>query len=689
MADPKVKIEVNVDGSQGVAELGKLKEGLKAVQDAIPSVSAEMKGLAGAAKESAKGIETMAQSTQEAADRASAPVQNTKRDIRGVGTESVKASAGLSQMSSRLDRIKDAALSIPGVGTALLAVGSAAAVVATITAGLAKSIREFADTENSLARLEAAMANMGSATGANIGRMKQLADEMQRATGIAGREWLGTITKLVQAGSTPASIGMDLEAVKNLTGLVGSLDTATMLYTRALQGSYEQFSKYGIVLDEAGTATQKLAALQEQAARRGSGVLEASTQTLSGQFRGLWNAISGAAEATGQWAAKTGIVQSVLWSATEILQGFAEKAGSAYDRLGLLNKQTEGTAEALSRYREHAAAVLRITQDSIVAINAEVDAMRKKQGLLDQLTDKGAALKKAEIDLSVAEGKMTPQQGIRRKAQIDVESTKEKAKREIDQANLEEQKQKEKVDLIQQQKDKVDQDLRTESSALKKDEARARLRQMVGTRMATVDGEEDSAGTAALLGSVGFNHLMRIIPRRGVFRLLGEAEDASPENDVGLWRQQLKDRKEQRRAFLENAERLTENRSAERSGRVSELRTMSSTLGEQLARESGVLSEITPATRTRVAVATADTATAELNAATQITNADRGGLESTVPIAQSLPSNLSAGFKAWENTFKELRDIAVSAHQSATNANVMLRQTKRDLEMQQKNAANR
>lgn len=605
-----------------------------------------------------------------------------------VEVDGSKAVEGVSRVSAQLGRLREAALSIPGVGTALLAVGSAAGIAAGAFAGMKRALDEFAEAEEGVARLEAALANSGQSTAENRQQLKALAEAMQEATGIADDQWLGAITRLIQAGSNPASIGMDLEAVKNLTAVVGNLSAATVLYAQALAGNFGGFRTHGILIDETATATEKLAEVQEQAARRGAGILEASTRTLTGRFRSLWNAVANAAEATGQWGAKTGILQAILWSASQVLNGYANAAGQAYDELGLLNKQTEGTAEALKRYRAEALAVLRLTQESVKAINAEVEAMRQKQSLLDQLTDKQAAMEKAQVDLLQAEGKITPQQAVRRKAQIDVNAAREKAKREIEQANLEQKKQEEAVAILEEQKSAVDADLKRETAALKKDEKRARLRQIV-EKANPGFAEEETAGGAAKV-EVGLSQFWRGIRSTIVARmLLGEPEDARPDNNLALWEKEQATRKANQAAFVENALRLTDNNAEERRGRVDELQTMSGKLGVDLVQERSRLTKITPVNKTRVAIAEADTATAELNAATQITTANRSGMDGGIREAQMLPANLSAGFKAWEAAFKECSAIAIGAHQKGTNALSLIRQTKHDIETQRKNDLNR
>lgn len=323
-----------------------------------------------------------------------------------------------SGFASLLGKIGELGRSIPGVGSAmgLLATGAAAAGAAFAT--LAKSISEYAEAEENVTKLGAALGKTGNLTKENLDAFQELAGELQKTTAIADDEWVAVMTKLVQFGSDPKSIGMDVEAVKNLAGIVGDLGTASSMYAKALQGQFAAFTRYGIVVGEAGTQTERLARLQEQLARIGGGQLEASASTLHGQFSALGLAVSDVFEAMGRGVAKTGILQQALSGLTFVAETVAEALGGPAEAVaGLVNHVNEGATANLAyieTLKQVAAASKLVTE----ATQAEIAAIKSRQGALDEVADHQMAADLAQVDEDVRSGKMRPSAGVRKRSAV-------------------------------------------------------------------------------------------------------------------------------------------------------------------------------------------------------------------------------------------------------------------------------
>ncbi len=321
----------------------------------------------------------------------------------------------------------------------LLAGGAAAAGAAFAT--LAKSVAEYAEAEENVTKLGAALGKTGDLTKETLDSFQELAGELQKTTSIADDEWVAVMTKLVQFGSNPKSIGMDVEAVKNLAGVVGDLGTASTMYGKALQGQFAAFARYGIVIGEAGTQTERLAKLQEQLARIGGGQLEASASSLTGQFRGLRLAVADVFEAMGRGVAKTGVLQQALSGLTFVAETVAEALGGPAEAVaGLVNHVNEGATASLAYVEtlKRVAAASKVVTD---ATQAEIAAIKSRQSALDEVADHQMAADLAQVDEDVRAGKLRPSAGVRKRSAVRqaYAQTKFQSQEQSDQAVLKSQ----------------------------------------------------------------------------------------------------------------------------------------------------------------------------------------------------------------------------------------------------------
>lgn len=188
-----------------------------------------------------------------------------------------------------LDKIKELATEVPILGKVISALATPAAAatgaLSAVIGVMAKARHAFAEHQEVVVSLDAALAQNQLLTDKNRESYMALADTLSEQTAVSGEKWLSVMAKLTQFGAEPEKMDAYTEAVKNLAGVMGGdIETAGIAMSRALQGNFNLFSRYGIHVSEAGTNTEKLSNLMEELAKRGGGQLEARAQTLNGQW---------------------------------------------------------------------------------------------------------------------------------------------------------------------------------------------------------------------------------------------------------------------------------------------------------------------------------------------------------------------------------------------------------------------
>ncbi len=428
MADPKVNIKVEVDGSQAAASLDQMKKGLADLAQVgkapLEQLKGDLKEVAAEAKSAATGVDKL-----QGAGTAAKEVRKVAEAVR-----ETKAASSQGAEAGPFDRLKNSLLdigrAIPGVSAGMGMLASGAAAAAGVFAGLAKAVSEYATAQEGVSKLAAALGQTGQLTKENVEGFQDLAAELQNTTAIATGEWIGVLTKLVQFGAKPESIGMHAESVKNLAGIVGDLGTATTMYAKALQGNYDAFARYGILVEEAATQTEKLDQLQRQLAERGSGQLEASAASLTGQFRALKLATSDVFEAIGRGVSKTGLLQWVLTGLTAVAASVAESLGGPTEAVAGLTNRVRESVQANNSYIETLKQIATASERIKQVTDAEIASIRERQRALDEISDAQMALDLANVDEAVAGGRMSPRDGIKARSKIRRDYAKQKFDRE-------------------------------------------------------------------------------------------------------------------------------------------------------------------------------------------------------------------------------------------------------------------
>jgi hypothetical protein len=322
-------------------------------------------------------------------------------------------------------------------GGAMGAIAGGFTLIASGLSGAKKAIEEFTEAEVHVAKLDAALAQTGNLTDEYREQLQELANQFQKTTGVAEEKWLSVITRLTQFGADPSSINKTVEAVKNLAGLLGGdVETAANLVSRAMQGNYEVFARYGIVVEDAGSETEKFDKLCTQLALRGGGQLEATTKTLSGRFNDLKASTSDVFKAIGRGIADTGVLQTGLEVLGNAAEWYADKLGGAIKRTeGLGNaaittkQQIDGAtpSDSFAKSVERIKKAAQEATEQLEKMRAKLEATKSAE---DQIADAEKGQKIAEIDAAVASGKMSKVEAAMRKGVIESDSVKEAAERQ-------------------------------------------------------------------------------------------------------------------------------------------------------------------------------------------------------------------------------------------------------------------
>jgi hypothetical protein len=348
-----------------------------------------------------------------------------------------------------IGRLSGAMSGFAAGGLAMVAAGFAA--VGTAILGAKQAITEFSQAQDQVAKLDAALAQTGQLTDDYRQRLQDLADEMENATGIDDARWINVIKRLTQFGATAKDIDKTTEAVKNLAGIMeGDVEGAAQAVSKAMQGSFDMFRRYGIVVEEAGSQSEKLDKLFQNLATRGGGQLEAMSKTLSGQFVTLRNNIGDFFKGVGGGIASTGVLQNalqILGDSTEYWSDMIKQTIPKVD--GLSNAfeksktQALSTEEASKKYAEQLKAIgenAKLADDALKAFNSTLDKQKSHEDRMDDLS-KSKELASLEVEKKRRERTGRPMSELEelgRKTDIEVKYSDRKISRSnaVDQGKL-------------------------------------------------------------------------------------------------------------------------------------------------------------------------------------------------------------------------------------------------------------
>jgi len=389
MANNEINYKINI-----AAELA----GLRAMEDRLQRNVAQLKALGQTGSDGFKAMERDLSSLQKAIAS------------KGIGGRLSAEFQGMLQNVPVLGRAFSAINGAAGAGTATLGSFAAAALAAK------KALAAWADEEKSIVSVNAALAATEQLSPTAAANLRDLAGALQRATNIDDSAWMESFSTLIRLSGVSASeMERHATTVQGLAGLIGGdLSTATMLYTRALNGHFDMLGKCGIALDENASKQEKLAALQEKAAGA-TGLVAAQVDTVSGAWVGFKNSILDAGKVVGEFLAKGWHLKEVLQSWANALQSILPKRIDP-DTSGL--KNIENTAKTVAdRLRELGLASDQLPDFGAAAAGNAANSFEKLNNKLKAKLDLDRALASAKTqkqlaDLSLSETEQLSRPGL-------------------------------------------------------------------------------------------------------------------------------------------------------------------------------------------------------------------------------------------------------------------------------------
>jgi hypothetical protein len=358
---------------------------------------------------------------QAKAEKARAAIANSKVEGAGEGLFG-KVKEGLGEIIPGFDKVTSIASKLASGPLGAVAVGFGAAASAIEVAK--KGLENFAEAQERVSGLDAALAQTGQLTDEYREKLQELASQLQETTGVADDQWIGVLKRLTQFGANSTNIEKYSDAVKNLAGLMeGDVQGAATVFSKALQGQFDAFTRYGIVVDDAGTSTEKLDRLMEQLATRGGGQLEASNRTINGQYRQLANSVSDFFEAIGRLIARTGVLQRVLSALVVAFDWWGKVIGGVVPKVEGLNNASQKTVatfgeaeKAAKEYAKQLEGVKEQADKGALALEKAITKVHALARAQEELSDAKMALELAKIDQREQRGQLTPEQAIRLRA---------------------------------------------------------------------------------------------------------------------------------------------------------------------------------------------------------------------------------------------------------------------------------
>lgn len=295
----------------------------------------------------------------------------------------------------------------------------AGAAAAALMAVVKKSVGEYADAEEAVTSLDAALAAHGNLVEGTRQKYQKLASGLEEVTAIADDEWIRALATLTKFGAMPEEIEPAAEAVKNLAGLLGGdLQSAAFAVGKAMQGQFAALSRLGIQVDDTKSHSEKLASVFEQLAQRGGGQLEARAATLRGQLDGVKIAAGNVLEGFGNLVSKTGVLEFAMEHLRGGFEGLALLLPGVIEQNAKLKNKTEELAQSMIKQAEAERELKEAIEEELEALERKNKASERAKDLANALVDAQAKTRLAEIDIAEAEGKLTPEQAALAKAQV-------------------------------------------------------------------------------------------------------------------------------------------------------------------------------------------------------------------------------------------------------------------------------
>jgi hypothetical protein len=192
------------------------------------------------------------------------------------------------------------------------------------------SFAELEKQESAQASLEATLRSTGQESQRYMSYLLQQATALQRVTTFGDDAIISVQQQLIAFGAS----GQEIQRLTELTldlasGMRIDVTSAARLMGRALAGEFGSFSRYGIIVDESATKTEKLNQVLRQIEERFGGQAQAQAETMTGEIKQLSNAWGELQEAIAGVIAQSPLIEKVLRGMTALLLEQAQRLQGA------------------------------------------------------------------------------------------------------------------------------------------------------------------------------------------------------------------------------------------------------------------------------------------------------------------------------------------------------------------------
>lgn len=209
----------------------------------------------------------------------------------------IKISAETKEFEDAVSDIKSQTSSLETQLAGIAKVSGVAFAGLVASAGLA--IHAYADAEKSTRELVNSLQNQGIASDELVAKYKDLADEVQKKTGIDD-DAIVKGQSIIQSFLGQKEVSAELTgALADLSEKTGSVDSAAEILGRAIAGNTRGLKQFGITVDDNLDKNERLAEIIKQVELRFGGLAEANNKGL-GSIRGLNSAFGNFLEAIGE-----------------------------------------------------------------------------------------------------------------------------------------------------------------------------------------------------------------------------------------------------------------------------------------------------------------------------------------------------------------------------------------------------
>ena len=162
------------------------------------------------------------------------------------------------------------------------------------------SIRAFGEQEIAVAKLNGTLRASGQFTEEYSKELQTLASSLQNVSRFGDETILDVSRQLIAFGAARGEVAVLTEAVLDLAeGMGTDLSAAALLLGKALSGEFSTLSRYGILVDQNATQTEKLNQALKQIEERFGGLARGAADTATGKIQQLTNAFGDLREEIG------------------------------------------------------------------------------------------------------------------------------------------------------------------------------------------------------------------------------------------------------------------------------------------------------------------------------------------------------------------------------------------------------